>query len=133
MLTVGPMSWLRDLWRKAGHSPDQVWLFELLFNNKDIPVNLNRDPSSDRYLIEYRSKKVPLQVSIKDYWTRRRLQQISEFTKALEWASNPNDIVNQCQLAMRYRREIVQENRLGRSILSNLNSLALKELPVCSD
>lgn len=65
-LKLGPKSWLSKLWEQAEHSPEQTWLFELLFGNKIIPVYLIKEDS----IIEYAGKRMKVKLTDKDRWTR---------------------------------------------------------------
>jgi len=94
ILKLGPETWIKDLWEKANHTPEQSWLFECLFSRKDIPVRIYKKELPDEYFIEYRSKKIPIMVSKKDKWTRKPLILKSLLEETFQWADDPDDIVN---------------------------------------
>lgn len=93
LLSRGTISWLSELWKKASHLPDQVWIFNFLFGNKSMPVIFNMDCSTDTYWINYRSKKVKVKVSEKDYHTRDMLLHKFAIEEIFAWANNPKDKV----------------------------------------
>lgn len=119
ILKRGIISWPSKLWEKASHSTDQVWLFSYLFGNKSAPVVLNRYRSSDAYWINYRSKKVHVKVSKKDYYTRSMLLRKFASEKIHAWANNPKDEVNKISLAAR-TTEAGRTVTLGERILRKL-------------
>lgn len=123
ILKRGTISWLSELWEKASHSTNQVWLFSLLFGNKSVPLVLNRDRSKDVYWINYRSKKVKVKVSEKDYYTRSMLLRKFASEEILAWANNPSDKINEAHLLVRTTRH-GRTATLGQLISSKLQHIA---------
>ncbi len=94
LLKFGTITWIKDFWENASHSIDQIWLFELLFDNEDIPINLIYEEKNDSYYIDYKSKRVSLVVSEKSYRTLKNIIKKSSLNEILQWTSDPDDIVN---------------------------------------
>jgi hypothetical protein len=93
IMTVAPVSWLTDLWQRADHKRDQVWLFELIFGNEAKPVSLHEDESPDGIFIECERRKLLLRVSDKEYNTMRHIRSILATKEFHRWVQNPDDIV----------------------------------------
>lgn len=94
VLKLSPISWLKELWEEASHEKDQLWLFRLVFANDHNSPQLNEDESSNTYSIKYGSRKVPLKVSGKDFWTRKNIRRTLICNEFSEWSDNVNDLVN---------------------------------------
>lgn len=91
-------SFIPDLWKKAKHNSDDMWLFIYLFSNKYIPVNLYYDEEENEFFVSYESSyqsyKEILVTSYKDYNTRRILENIQidrEFNSSF---SDPTAVIN---------------------------------------
>lgn len=82
-LKFGSRTWLSELWEKAKHSTDQIWLFELLFGNQSIPVYLieNIEDIKTEPIIEYAGKRIKVKLTDEDIWTRRHIARLSGFRK----------------------------------------------------
>jgi len=94
MMTVAPVSWIMDLWQKADHRRDQIWLFELIFRNKAKPIYLHEDESPNGIFIECEQKIFLLRASDKEYNTMKCISSILLTKKIFGWIRNPDDIVN---------------------------------------
>ncbi len=75
MMTVAPISWVKDLWQEASHEWDQIWLFEYIFKNKAKPIAL-REEFPDRISIECEQEILPLKASRKEYNTLKYIETI---------------------------------------------------------
>lgn len=76
ILQLGPITWLNELWEKADHN-EQGWLFDVIFNNPFLPVDLIYSESSGSYFIQLGSKIERLNTAddynLEKYWTIRRI------------------------------------------------------------
>lgn len=129
-LNKGTITWLSELFQEAIHSPDQKWLFEVLFSNNNVPIFLNWDRESN-FWITYREKKVMVQVSRKDYHTRTMLLNRKSRKEAYSWISDERDIVNQTPLSTRRIDSNGEIPKIGEKILTKIASLLKPDYMDC--
>lgn len=72
IMKVAPISWVTDLWQKASHKRDQIWLFKYLFKNKAKPFLLH-DEFSDKISVECGRETLFLKASRKEHNTLRSI------------------------------------------------------------
>jgi len=134
ILLLGPISSVQELWIKADHSTEQVWLFELLFTNNSIPIDFIHDQLSDKYFIKCCGKKVQLNISDKDYWTRRKLLSESARHETEKWLKDPDDIVNKAVINLDDKPETGEEEiayTIGSLIGDRLPFIVQQDSSVC--
>jgi hypothetical protein len=98
LLTFGPGTWLNEFWQKVDHTADQLWIFQLLFGNKAVPVTLAEDESSGKYAIVYDHKRTPLQVPAKSFWTLQSILTLAASRELQDWTADREDIANTTQV-----------------------------------
>jgi hypothetical protein len=86
-----PLTQIRAFCEKAEQSPEDDWIFEVLFDPALSPMRLERDDPSDACLIVTSTSRVRLKATQTDKWPLRKIISRNTLRKIKEWATNPRD------------------------------------------
>ncbi len=134
-LQLGPRIWLSELWEQADHSPEQIWLFELLFGNSTVPVYLieNTKDVKMESIIEYAGKRTRVRFADKDRWTRRRISRWSQYSMFTKLDFTSLDETN-ASTVLRHAQEIqLRPRNPGRSLPTALSKLIRDNVELFAD